>query len=72
MAAAGGKEALFCVRLLCCWNFALLATPFNSRPAVFIWVNEQGPDKLVHAPLLSPVDFVLSYPTVDHVANTCP
>lgn len=45
MGAAGGREAALCSCLLCCWNSALSANPFNSRPAVFVWVDEQAPDK---------------------------
>lgn len=52
MAVAGVKDAPLCFPLLCCWNFALFANPFNSRPAVFVWVNERAPDKLLCAPLL--------------------
>lgn len=40
-----GRGATLCSCLLCCWNSALSANPFNSRPAVFVWVDEPYPDK---------------------------
>lgn len=40
-----GAKMLLCASA--CWNFALFANPFNSRSAVFVWVNEQAPDELL-------------------------
>lgn len=45
MGAAGGREAALCSCLLSCWNSALSANPFNSRPTVFVWADVQAPKK---------------------------
>lgn len=82
MGAAGGREAALCSCLLCCWNSALSANPFNSRPAVFVWVDEQAPDKWldsVHA--ITPVSglcvetiiqFTMANISADHLENSHP
>lgn len=56
MGVANGREAALCSCLLSCWNSALSANPFNSRPAVFVWADVQAPSLTsgwsVHVPLL--------------------
>lgn len=55
-----GREAALCSGLLCCWNSALSANPFNS--AVFVvWVYMPLTSGwTLFVSLLMPVDFVLN------------
>lgn len=60
----GGRETALCLCLLRCWNSALSANPFNSRPAVFVWADIQAPTLTsgwtLYVPLLTSVDLLLT------------